>query len=133
MRTVVFVCLHGAAKSRLAAAFFNSVAPTGWRAVSTGLEPQEAVSELARGLAAGTQAEAHFDSAAPRLLSTVTAPDLVVAIDCDVPDAVRWHLANPDGGEPMRDELADLATALAQQTPGATTGSMGSWQRTDST
>jgi protein-tyrosine-phosphatase len=33
-RTLLFVCPHGAAKSRLAAAYFNAAAPSGWHATT---------------------------------------------------------------------------------------------------
>jgi protein-tyrosine-phosphatase len=53
-QVVVFVCPHGALKSRLAAAFFNAAARPGWRAVSAGLEPQADPSVHAAALVAGT-------------------------------------------------------------------------------
>ena len=33
-RTILFVCPHGAGKSRMAAAIFNRLAPAGWQATS---------------------------------------------------------------------------------------------------
>jgi hypothetical protein len=43
-RMVVFVCPHGALKSRLAAALFNAGPPAGWQAASAGVVPQAAMS-----------------------------------------------------------------------------------------
>jgi hypothetical protein len=50
-RTALFVCLHGAAMSRLAAAYFNRAAPAGWHAVSAGVEPADTPSINMRPLA----------------------------------------------------------------------------------
>lgn len=57
-RDILFVCPHGAGKSRLAAAFFNQVAPTGWWATSAGQEPQATLGTNASRLLAGTAAPA---------------------------------------------------------------------------
>ncbi len=37
-RTVLFVCPHGAGKSRIAAAWFNGAASAGWWATSAGVD-----------------------------------------------------------------------------------------------
>lgn len=54
-RTIIFVCEHGAAKSIVAAAYFNQLAsPSGlkWKAIARGTNPDNELSELAvRGLA----------------------------------------------------------------------------------
>lgn len=42
-RTVLYVCPHGAGKSRMAAAWFNCWAPPGWRATTAGISPQTEV------------------------------------------------------------------------------------------
>ena len=39
-RTILFVCEHGAFRSRIAAAYFNATGPAGWHAVSAGRDPQ---------------------------------------------------------------------------------------------
>jgi len=91
-RTVLFVCAHGAYRSRLAAAFFNAAAPTGWRAVSAGVDPQAAVSAAAIELAAGTAAEPH---------------------DRGGPGADRWDLVIGAVGPAQRDEIRARAEALA--------------------
>src|SRR6266542_2132579 len=80
-RTVVFVCLHGAGKSRIAAAWFNGVAPPDWRATSAGVAPQATVSAHAARLLAGTSVESLLDHGLPRPLAAVADPNLVVAID----------------------------------------------------
>jgi hypothetical protein len=118
MGSVAFVCLHGANKSRLAAALFNRVAPPGWHAVSAGLEPQAAVSVHALRLIAGTGAELLLDRDPPRELNTGTAWTQVVAIDCTVPGAARWDLACQDVDAAMVDELRERAEHLAAELTG---------------
>ena len=114
-QVVVFVCPHGALKSRLAAAFFNAAAGPGWRAASAGLEPQADPSVHAAALVAGTAAAALLESGPPRGLSTVDSRDRVVAIDCEVPGALSWQLADQSPSEPMRDEIRSRATAFARE------------------
>jgi len=114
-RTVLFVCPHGAAKSRMAAAFFNHVAPAGWHATSAGVTPQDAVSLNAIRLLTGDEAEALLDLAPPQPVSAVSSPSRVVAIDCDVPDGVCWELTHQEFESPMRDELRHRAQALARE------------------
>lgn len=112
-RTIVFVCPHGALKSRLAAAFFNRVAPPGWIATAAGQQPQPAVSQHAIALVAGTDIEALLDTDPPRPLAGTS--DLIVAIDCAIEDAVGWRLAEPLPGEAMRDELRLRAEQMARE------------------
>ena len=54
-RTIIFVCEHGAAKSIVAAAYFNQLASTSglkWKAIARGTNPDNELSELVvRGLA----------------------------------------------------------------------------------
>jgi hypothetical protein len=113
-REVLFVCPHGAGKSRMAAAFFNRVAPPGWHATSAGQEPDPAVSPDAVRLLAGTGAEALLDREPPRPIVAAPAPTRLVAIDCDVPGAERWDLRHQRVGDAMRDELRERAEALAR-------------------
>jgi arsenate reductase (thioredoxin) len=115
-RSILFVYPHGAGKSRMAAAFFNQLAPPGWRATSAGQEPQESLGTSAIRLLAGTDAEPLLDRGQPRPITAVDAPAHVVAIDCDVPGAERWALANRSFDSAMRDEIRgrveDLTRAL---------------------
>ena len=114
-RMVLFVCPHGAAKSRIAAAFFNRVAPEGWMALSAGVEPQETVGLNAIRLLKGTDAEALLDLESPRPVAAVPLPDRIVAIDCDVPNGERWDLLHQEFEAPMREELRSRAEALARE------------------
>jgi hypothetical protein len=112
---VLFVCPHGAAKSRIAAAFFNRIAPAGWEATSAGVEPQDTVGLNAVRLLAGTDAEALLDLAPPRPVAAVPSPNRIVAIDCDVAGGERWDLLHREFAAPMRDELRSRAEALARE------------------
>ena len=113
---MVFVCLHGAGKSRLAAALFDAAAPQGWRAGSAGLEPQQQVSQYATALLAGDPAATLLDRSRPRHLDEVSA-ELIVAIDCDVPGARSWQLAgswpDPVVGEQLRTLTVSLVGELS--------------------
>jgi hypothetical protein len=115
VRTVLFVCAHGAYRSRLAAAFFNASAPDGWHAASAGQEPQEAMSDAAIRLVAGTPAEPHLELDRPHAIAEHPAPDRVVSIDCDVPAAERWTLATERIGPAQRDEIQMRAERLGSE------------------
>jgi hypothetical protein len=122
-RTVVFVCLHGAGKSRIAAAWFNGAAPPGWRATSAGIDPQATVSAHAARLLAGTPVEGLLDHGMPRPLAAVADPDLVVTIDCpagQVPGALAWSLANQRFDAELGQELRQRAETLARTLAGTT-------------
>jgi hypothetical protein len=112
-RSVLFVCAHGAARSRVAAAFFNQKAPPGWWASSAGVEPQEQLGETARRLLEGTGAESLLDITPPRALDAAAHADRTIAIDCTVAGAEQWRLTNQEFGAPMREELRRRAQALA--------------------
>ena len=119
-RTILFVCPHGAGRSRMAAAFFNNMVPpeSGWQATSAGQEPDKAVGPATVRLLAGSDAEPYLDLERPRPLAAVIAPDRVVAIDCDVPGVERWDLANQEFDEAMRDEIRTRAETLAKELMG---------------
>jgi hypothetical protein len=113
--TVLFVCPHGAGKSRIAAAWFDALASAGWVATTAGVQPQASVSAHAPRLLAGTPALPFLDRELPRALSAIPAAVLTVAIDC--PDGavaadVSWSLGHGDFGEPMAAELRVRVTEL---------------------
>jgi len=114
-RTVLFVCAHGAYRSRLAAAFFNAAAPAGWRATSAGVDPQASISLAAIDLAAGTAAEPQLDQGRPAALADAGSRDRTIAIDCAVPGAERWDLSVIEVGPAQRDEIRARAEALAAE------------------
>jgi hypothetical protein len=113
--TVLFICPHGAGKSRIAAAWFNANPAPGWAATTAGVKPQRAVSVHAPRLLTGTPALAHLDHDLPRPLDAVPEPALVVAIDCDGPpaaDACSWVLKHGGFNAAMAQELQDLVEGL---------------------
>lgn len=119
-RVVTFVCLHGAGKSRVAAALFNVDPPPGWRADSAGLEPQGTASPHAARLLDGDPASAALDGSNPRGLGDRTG--LVVTIDCAVSGASRWDLDEEWPAPAVITELRvltqDLVAKLRQETDG---------------
>jgi len=117
-KTVVFVCLHGMGMSRLAAALFNHVAPTGWRAVSAGLTPGAELSPTAARLLEGTSAEPFLDRDAPRPLEAVDPADRLIAVSnphirFEIPGAETWRLQSAEFDELMRDEIRERVNVLA--------------------
>lgn len=114
-KTVLFVCPHGAGKSRMAAAWFNGAGVPHWSATTAGIEPQPEVSAHAARLLAGTPVEALLDQEVPRPISAVPQPDLVVAIDCENPleGAVAWQLTQSVFDDAMCEEIRDRVTELA--------------------
>lgn len=101
--------------SRIAAAWFNLVAPSGWHGTSAGLEPQSQLGFNAPRLLAGTPAEAFLDREPPRAVSDVVSPTRIVAMCCDVPTAERWDLAEREFTNAMRDEIRARTEVLAAQ------------------
>jgi len=112
---ILFVCLHGAGKSRIAAAFFNEIAPPNWTAISAGVEPQAELGLNAVRLLAGTPAEPFLDTAAPHPITAVVEPTHLVAIDCSVPGAEHWKLVHQQFDEGLREEIRTQVEALAAQ------------------
>jgi len=99
----------------MAAAFFNRVTPSGWQAISAGQEPARAVNPDAVRLLAGSPVETLLDRDPPRPITAVEAAERVIAIDCEVPGAECWSLAQQEIDESMRDELRERAEALARE------------------
>jgi hypothetical protein len=117
-RTVVFVCQHGAFRSRIAAAFFNAAGPQGWSAVSAGLTPQSEASVRLGPLMAGYEPEPFVDTAQPRSLDSVAATR-TIAIDADVPGAEIWRTDGDQTSDAqLRDEIElrvqDLVATLSR-------------------
>ncbi len=113
-RVLLFVCPHGAGKSRIAAAWFNRLAPSGWRALSAGLEPQAQLGDNALRLVAGTDAAAHLHRTPPRSIGDAGDSDRIVAIDCDVPGAKRWDLSAAGFTDELAEEIRVAVVTLLQ-------------------
>ncbi len=112
-RTLLFVCEHGAFRSRIAAAYFNAAGPLGWRALSAGRNPQLTVSARLGPLLAGTAAAEHLETEAPRRAEDVSA-DRVIAVDCTLGGAEQWTTGT-GSDEALRDELATRVKVLARE------------------
>jgi len=112
-RTVVFVCEHGAFRSRIAAAYFNAAPPKGWRATSAGRDPQAEPSARLGSLLAGTAAAGHVETEPPPSLLEVDAARLI-AIDCSVEEADVWH-TTAGSDEALRDELSRRIALLVRE------------------
>jgi hypothetical protein len=115
-RRVLFVCQHGAFRSRIAAAFFNAAPPAGWVAESAGATPQSQPSDRLRPLVAGTPAEAFADHDPPRPVAVVSA-ERTIAIDTELPGAESWQtaVAEPLTDERLRDEIARRVEKLVAE------------------
>jgi protein-tyrosine-phosphatase len=115
-QVVLFVCPHGAGKSRMAAAYFDLVAPPGWRATSAGIDPGHELSSTAARLLAGSDAESFLDAAPPRAIADVTTPNRVVGIDCSPDEATdHWQLTESEFDVAMRDEIRARVEVLAAE------------------
>jgi hypothetical protein len=130
--TVLFVCPHGAGKSRIAAAWFDAYAPPGWRATTAGVRPQQSVSVHAPRLLAGTAALPFLDQDRPRPLSAAPSAELAVAIDCPpgaLPARVVWSLEHGEFAEGMvavlQTRVVELIGSLPAAAPGGDGGSGG--------
>ena len=120
---VVFVCEHGAAKSLIAAAYFNKLAAErgmSVRATFKGTDPQP---DLSTRAVAGLRADGFaIPDAKPTRLADrdVAAATHVFAIGCPLPDSVRrsgkaddWSDVPDDQGyPPMRDAIVRHVNAL---------------------
>jgi hypothetical protein len=121
---IVFVCLHGMGMSRLGAAFFDRVAPDGWRAVSAGVQPGATLSPTASRLLAETPAALCLDRSAPRPVAAVAGAERVIplrnpSIQFDLPGAEMWDLAAEEFDEDLRDEIRGRAERLTGEVRGA--------------
>ena len=117
-RTVLFVCLHGAGMSRLAAAYFLSAAPADWHAVSAGVEPADTLSPTAEALLSGTAAAQFLDHAPPRGINAVDKPWRLIAlrnpsIQYELASDETWDLTS-SAGAPLRDEIRSRVDGLVR-------------------
>jgi arsenate reductase len=133
MKRVVFVCVHNAGRSQMAAAFFNAaVDPSKAHAFSAGTEPGERVHpEVVQAMR-----EAGFDlaGARPRRLTDdlVRGAELLVTMGCGdacpfVPGLRRddWALEDPKG-KPLQ-RVREIRDEIRQRVDGLVRGS--GWQR----
>ena len=115
--TVLFVCVHNAGRSQMAAGYLTHLAAGRNRVLSAGSQPADAVNPVA--VAAMAEEGIDITSAAPKVLSdeAVQVSDVVVTMGCG--DACPfypgtryedWELDDPAGQgieavRPIRDEI----------------------------
>jgi arsenate reductase (thioredoxin) len=122
--TVLFVCVHNAGRSQMAAGFLRHLARDRIEVLSAGSEPADQVNPAA--VAAMTEVGIDLATAKPKLLTdtAVREADVVVTMGCG--DACPfypgkryedWPLDDPasqgiDAVRPIRDEIRDHVEAL---------------------
>jgi arsenate reductase (thioredoxin) len=128
MVTVLFACIHNAARSQIAAALFNAFAhPAKARAISAGTHPAERVHP--ETLVALDEIDIHLAAVKPQLLTESLArqAQLLVTMGCGetcptIPGLKHadWELPDPQGQtiervRAIRDELKDRVNALIEE------------------
>jgi arsenate reductase len=127
MTTVLFVCVHNAGRSQMAAGYLRHLAGDRVRVLSAGTEPKEHINPSAIAV----MAEEGIDIAnnTPQVLTTesVKESDYVITMGCG--DAcpffpgktyLDWPLDDPagqsvDGVRPIRDEIRAKVEALISE------------------
>ena len=132
-KRVLFVCVHNAGRSQMAAALFNALARKrglDWTADSAGTEPAERVHPEV--VAVMAELGIDLSGARPRLLTNedVEATDRVITMGCEVDAGVcpalfiknveDWGLPDPKGRpleevRAIRDEVQRRVEALLDQ------------------
>jgi protein-tyrosine-phosphatase len=122
--TVLFVCVHNAGRSQMAAGFLEALAGGTVRVYSAGTEPAERLNPVA--VAAMAEVGIDITAKRPMLLTTdaVQASDVVITMGCGDTCPVfpgtryeDWQLDDPAGlpieqVRPIRDEIKARVTAL---------------------
>ena len=124
MKTVIFACVHNAGRSQMAKAFFNSLTPVGFLAVSAGTEPAAKVHPEV--LEVMREIGIDLSSAIPTLLTQELAKSasLLITMGCGekcpyVPGLriIDWKLEDPKGKDldhvrMIRDQIKTQVAAL---------------------
>ena len=125
MTTILFVCVHNAGRSQLAAGLAAARAGTDVTILSAGTEPDPAVSEIV--LASLAEVGIDRSREVPQLLTAEIAgqADVIVALKpgLDLPAHERvevWPLPDPaawdvDGIRTMRDYIDELVVELLER------------------
>ena len=127
MRTVLFVCVHNAARSQMAEALFNEMTRGGHLGISTGSQPSERVNPDA----VKVMAELGIDISDKRLkrltAEMVERADKVIIMGCGeevypvVPKEIQdWQLEDPEGQtiekvREIRDQIRDKVRQLIEK------------------
>ena len=105
-RTIQFVCEHGAFRCRIAAAYFDALAPEGWTATTGGVTPQAEISDRLLPTLQGTDAAQAVDTSAPRLAREGVA-QRTISIDTSLPFADEAWQTTEEGESLTDDELRE--------------------------
>ncbi|NHA02082.1 arsenate reductase ArsC [Nocardioides sp. W3-2-3] len=122
--TVLFVCVHNAGRSQMAAGYLRHLAGDRIEVLSAGSEPADAINPVA--VEAMREEGVDITTATPKVLTTeaVQESDVVITMGCG--DACPffpgkryedWRLDDPAGQDidavrPIRDEIKQRVTAL---------------------
>jgi arsenate reductase len=82
IRTVLFICVHNAARSQMAKAFFNDIAKGRGRALSAGSQPGERVNERAVEVMAEVGIDIRREVPIMLTAEMVEEADLVITMGC---------------------------------------------------
>lgn len=122
--TVLFVCVHNAGRSQMAAGFLQHLAGDRVTVLSAGTAPKDQINPLA--IAVMAEAGIDIASAQPKVLTTeaVRESDVVITMGCgdECPffpgkTYLDWDLDDPAGQDidtvrRIRDDIRDRVTAL---------------------
>ncbi|PZE77672.1 arsenate reductase ArsC [Curtobacterium sp. MCBD17_019] len=125
--TVLFVCVHNAGRSQMAAGYLQHLAGDRVTVLSAGSEPADHVNPVA--VAAMAEDGIDITAGRPRVLETdtVRASDVVITMGCGDACPVfpgkrseDWELTDPAGlpleqVRPVRDEIRRRVTALVAE------------------
>ncbi|MGB3413998.1 MAG: arsenate reductase ArsC [Microbacteriaceae bacterium] len=125
--TVLFVCVHNAGRSQMAAGFLRAIAGEQVEVLSAGSEPAEQINPVA--IAAMAELGIDIASQQPKILSTdtVQASDVVITMGCgDVCPIFPgkryedWELKDPAGEgiesvREIRDDIRSRIEALVNE------------------
>ena len=125
--TVLFVCVHNAGRSQMAAGYLQALAGDRVQVLSAGTEPKEQVNPAA--IAAMAEEGIDIANSRPKVLTTesVRDSDFVITMGCGdacpfFPGKVYldWPLSDPAGKgidevRPIRDEIRQKVEALIEE------------------
>ncbi|MDY0913626.1 arsenate reductase ArsC [Rathayibacter festucae] len=125
--TVLFVCIHNAGRSQMAAGYLRELSGGAVQVRSGGSEPGESINPVA--VAAMAEEGIDISQAVPQLMTTeqVQASDVVITMGCgDVCPVFPgkryedWDLADPKGRSleevrPIRDDIRARVQALVAE------------------
>jgi arsenate reductase len=123
MKTILFVCVENSFRSQIAEAFFNRLAPKGFRAISGGTVPAEAVNSKAIKIM--DEVGIDISQQKPKHLThdLVEEAEMVITMGCGteacpfIEGAVDWGIKDPkdkpiNRTREIRDEIKDRVEKL---------------------